>query len=108
MGLSLEAKRDVLEQFLPEYREAQDVQKRVLLEDFTRLTGYHRTYAIWLSNRHTPEQQTSARIRYRDYGAEVEEALVQVWNTANRLSSVSHQVSLLQSLYDSPWLVTSR
>ena len=82
VGLSLQAKRDVLEQFIPEYREAQGVQKRVLLDDFTRLTGYHRTSAIWLFNHHTLEQQTTARVRQPDYGVEVEEVLVQVWNVS--------------------------
>jgi len=87
VGVSLEAKRDVLEQFIPEYREALDAQKRVVLDDFTRLTGYHRTYAIWLFNHHSSEHQTPVHTHQRDYGAEVEEVLVQVWKAANRLCS---------------------
>ncbi len=87
VGLSLEAKREVLVQFIPQYQDAVGTQKRVLLDDFTRLTEYHRTYAIWLFNHQTPKQHPPARIRRRDYGAEVEEVLVQVWNAANRLCS---------------------
>ena len=79
MGLSFKAKRDVLEQLIPQYREAQGVQKRVVLDDFTRLTDYHRIYTIWLVNHHTPEHQTSACVHQRDDGAEVEEVLVQAW-----------------------------
>ena len=87
VGLSLEAKRDVLEQLLPRYREAPLAQKRVLLDDFVRLTSYHRTYAIWLFNHQTSEHQITACVRQRNYGVEVEEVLVQVWNAANRVCS---------------------
>ncbi len=87
VGLSLEAKRDVLEQFLPRYREAPLAQKHVLLDDFVRFTGYHRTYAIWLLNQPAAGHQTPVRPRQRHYGAEVEEVLVQVWNAVNRLCS---------------------
>ncbi len=48
VGLSLEAKREVLEQFLPVYRDVVGTQKRVVLDDVVRLTGYRRTYASWL------------------------------------------------------------
>ncbi len=87
VGLSLQAKREVLEQFLPQYRDAVGTQKRVVLDDVVRLTGYHRTYASWLLNQPTPEHQPDVLPRQRHYGAEVEEVLVQMWNAANRLCS---------------------
>jgi len=65
VGLSLQAKREVLEQFLPVYRDAVGTQKRVVLDDVVRLTGYHRTYASWLLNQSTPVHQPAVRPRQR-------------------------------------------
>ena len=87
VGLSLEAKREVLAQFIPVYRDAVGTQKRVVLDDVVRLTGYHRTYASCLLNQPTPVLQPAVRPRQRHYGVEVEEVLVQVWNVANRVAN---------------------
>ena len=48
VGASLHMRREVLRQMAPKYREASWAHKRVVLEDFARLTGYHRKYAMWL------------------------------------------------------------
>jgi hypothetical protein len=49
-GLSLQERREVVAQVLPEYREASTEQKRLLLEAFLQRTGYHRKYAVGLLN----------------------------------------------------------
>ncbi len=49
---------EVLRQMAPQYREALSVHKRVIVDAFVRLTGYHRTYAMWLLN-HADEGQRS-------------------------------------------------
>ena len=87
MGLSLQAKRELLQQFAPQYRRASAAEKKGLLNAFTRTTGYHRKYAMWLLNH--PEEGPSApvRPRPRQYGAEVQEALVQAWEHMNRIGA---------------------
>jgi hypothetical protein len=45
-GLSLQAKRELLQQFAPQYRRASPAEKKGLLNAFTRATGYHRKYAM--------------------------------------------------------------
>jgi hypothetical protein len=58
------------------------VQKKGLLDAFARTTGYHRTYAMWLLNHPEAGQPAPARPRARQYGAQVQEALVLVWDKA--------------------------
>ncbi len=51
-----------------------------------QITGYHRTYAMWLLNQTTEEGKPPVqKARPRNSGAEVQEALVQVWDKANRI-----------------------
>ncbi len=49
-SLSYQARRALLQQTVPQYREASPSQKRTLLDAFVAATGYHRTYARWLLN----------------------------------------------------------
>ena len=85
VGLSLEAKREVLKQFVHPYRDAVGTHKRMLLDDVVRLTGYHRTYASWLLNQPVPETPPAVRPRHHSYGHDVEEVLLLVWNASNRV-----------------------
>ena len=75
------------DRLVSQYREASSVHKQVVLEDFVRLTGYHRKYAMWLFNHAQEEHQTAKRSSRCVYGTEVEEALVQVWEQTNHLCS---------------------
>ncbi len=85
VGLSLEAKREVLKQFVHPYRDAVGTHKRMLLDDVVRLTGYHRTYASWLLNQLVPETPPPVQPRHHSYGYDVEEVLLLVWNSTNRV-----------------------
>jgi len=87
VGASLQVRREVLRHMAPQYREASSPQKQAVLADFVRLTGYHRTYARWLLNHAQEKRSTAKRPSRCEYGAEVEEALVQVWEQTNRLCS---------------------
>ena len=83
--LSYQARRALLQQTVPQYREASPSQKRMLLDAFVAATGYHRTYARWLLNHAEEVQQTLHRSRPRQYGPEVQHALFLVWHAANRI-----------------------
>lgn len=82
-SLSYQARRALLQQTIPQYREASLSQKRTLLDAFVAATGYHRTYARWLLN-HAEEVQLTLQ-RPRQYGPEVQHALFLAWNAANRI-----------------------
>jgi hypothetical protein len=83
--LSYQARRALLQQAVPQYREASPSQKRALLDAFVAATGYHRTYARWLLNHAEEVQQTLRRPRPPQYGPEVQHALFLVWHAANRI-----------------------
>jgi hypothetical protein len=84
-SLRYQARRTLLQQAVPQYREASPSQKRTLLDAFVAATGYHRAYARWLLNHAEEVQQTLQRPRPRQYGPEVQHALFLVWNAANRI-----------------------
>ncbi len=84
-SLSYQARRELLQQAVPQYREASPSQKRTLLDAFVATTGYHRTYAGWLLNHAEEVQQTLQRSRPRQYGPEVQHALFLAWHAANRI-----------------------
>jgi hypothetical protein len=80
-SLSYSARREILTQVAPRYREATDAQKTLLLDRIVELTSYERKYAIRLLN-HVPEG--AARIprpRQPIYGPAVQEALFLAWRT---------------------------
>ena len=85
-GLSLQTRRELLQQVIPQYREATTVKKKSkLLDAFTATTGYNRKYAMWLLNHAKEVQHTPQHIRQRHYGPEVQHALFLVWHAANRI-----------------------
>src|SRR5438270_12543237 len=84
-SLRYQARREVLQQIAPQYRQASAAQKRTLLDAFVAATGYHRTYARWLLNHAEEVPQTLRRPRPAQYGPEVQHALFLAWNAANRI-----------------------
>ena len=85
-GLSLQTRRELLQQVISQYREAKTVKKKSkLLDAFTATTGYNRKYAMWLLNHAKVRQFTPQHTRRRHYGPEVQHALFLVWHAANRI-----------------------
>jgi hypothetical protein len=84
-SLGYQARRVLLQQAVPQYRDASSSQKRTLLDAFVAATGYHRTYARWLLNHAEEVKQTLQRPRPRKYGPEVQHALFLAWHAANRI-----------------------
>src|SRR6266571_6357416 len=84
-SLSYQARRALLQQTVPQYREASPSQKKTLVDAFVAATGYHRTYARWLLNHADEVQQTLRRPRPPQYGPEVQHALFLAWHAANRI-----------------------
>jgi hypothetical protein len=85
-GLSLQTRREFLQQVIPQYRAATTVKKKSkLLDAFTATTGYNRKYAMHLLN-HTKEVQPAPQhTRRHHYGPDVQHALFLVWHAANRI-----------------------
>jgi len=84
--VSLQAKRELLQCLIPQYREASSSKKKSKpLDAFTATTEYNRKYAMWLLNHAKEVQPTPERPRPLHYGPEVQHTLFLVWNAANRI-----------------------
>jgi hypothetical protein len=83
--LSYQAKRELLLQIAPRYREASSRLKEVILDEFVAATGYARKYAIRLLNHPADQKLTIARPRPPHYGPEVQHALHLAWTAANHI-----------------------
>jgi hypothetical protein len=99
-GVSLQSRRVLLKQFALQYREASFAQKRVLLDAFAQVTGYHRRYGMWLLNHAEEVMQAPAYARRSHYGPEVQHALFLAWNAANRICA-KRLMPFLPTLIDS-------
>ena len=77
--MSYQAKRELLLQIAPRYREASSRLKEVILDEFVAATGYARNYAIRLLNHPAEQKLTITRPRPPHYGPEVQRALHLAW-----------------------------
>lgn len=83
--MSYRAKRELLLQIAPRYREASPTLKTVILDEFVAATGYARKYAIRLLKHPVEPKLTIQRPRQPHYGPEVQEALRLAWTSANQI-----------------------
>ena len=83
--MSYRAKRELLLQIAPRYREASSALKEVILDEFVAATGYARKYAIRLLNHPANLKLTITRPRPPHYGPEVQQALHLAWTAANHI-----------------------
>lgn len=77
------AKRELLVQVSPRYRDAIPREKRVILDEFVAATGYARKYAIRVLGDVGVGLIATPRLRKRRYGKDVEAALIIAWAAAN-------------------------
>ena len=78
-------RRELIEAVAARYRAASRDQKKEILDEFVKVTGFHRKHAIRVlkkaPRRETPEPRQRARI----YDEAVREALTIVWEAADRI-----------------------
>ncbi|MEP7274416.1 MAG: transposase family protein [Acidobacteriota bacterium] len=88
--MSLRSRHELLCSVGPRYRVARRKDKELILDEFIAVTGYHRKYAISLLRETTeplPAADKKPPRRRRDYTDAVREALIVIWQAANRLCS---------------------
>ena len=71
----------------PRYHNASKEEKGKILDEFIKVTGFHRKAAIRLLNRVSHATVKRRRGKSRKYGSEVAEALKAVWEASDRLCS---------------------
>ena len=102
--MARQSKREYLRSIYQRYRHAQRAQKTVILEEFCKICGYNRKYAIWLLNRLLPTAAAPRRVTARPatYSKAVIGILAQVWKACGYLCSQRLKAALPQWLHDLP------
>ena len=86
--MSFQARRELLAQVAPRYREAGRNKRSLILDEFVASTGYARKYAIRLLSRPVVSSGWKIRrTRERRYGEALQEALQTAWAAANYIGS---------------------
>jgi len=88
--MSLKARGELLAATARRYQQACKPEKTTILDEFTAATNYHRKYAMTLLRNHDPKNKQplpQKRTRPRKYTAEVQEALVLIWEATSRICS---------------------
>jgi len=97
------SKREYLRSTYKRYRQAQRAEKKMMLEEFCKVCGYNRKYAIWLLNRPLPE--TTVRKRSVPHSPTYSQAMVRVlakvWEASGYLCSQRLKAALVHWL---PWI----
>ncbi len=86
--MSLQARRELLNNLRSRYRRADKKQKKTILDEFIQAAQYGRKHAIALLNK--DEHQTDRAKgtgRKRKYDEPVRQVLIQIWRAANEICS---------------------
>ena len=83
--MSFRAKRELVVQVAPRYREGSRAEKSVILDEFVAATGYARKYAIRVLTGPIRPPTPIRRPRAPRYDGAVRDALVIAWDATNRL-----------------------
>ena len=100
--MAQQSKREYLESIYVRYRQSSRAEKQKILDEFMRVCGYHRKYAIGLLNRPlvaaVPRRRSRRAPRYSEAVIDV---LAQLWAASGYLCTERLKAALPQWL---PWL----
>ena len=85
--MGLESRQELLNSARTRYSTASRPEKATILNEFTAATALHRKYAIELLRKVAPAQRKKRASTPRKYNKKAQEALVCLWNAANRICS---------------------
>ena len=82
--IKLSTRRELTTAIRQRYQSADRAGKKMILDEFTKVTGYHRKHAIRvLTTQATSEPKT--RVVRRVYYEAVKEALIVLWEASDRI-----------------------
>ena len=90
--IGMATRRELLAAVSVRYRDGARAERSRILDEFAAVTGYHRKHAIRLLSGLGKRQEADgfvlpARACARTYGVEVRDALIQLWEVADRVCS---------------------
>lgn len=85
--MSIDSRRETAGLVGPRYRMSTLSEKTQILDEFIATTGYSRKYAIRILQAQQVKPARTRQHRKPKYGREVREALIEVWEAANRICS---------------------
>lgn len=86
--MSLQARRELLNNLRTRYRGAGKKEKKRILDEFTKVTQYGRKHAIYLLNQDESQTRSPRGVgRQRKYDDRVKQALLRLWHIANEICS---------------------
>jgi hypothetical protein len=102
-GMARQSKREYLRLIHERYRRGQRAEKTAMLEEFCKVCGYNRKYAIWLLNRPLSQPGAHRRrtARRSTYSKEAITRLAKVWEASGYLCSQRLKAAMPQWL---PWV----
>ncbi|WHZ25699.1 MAG: hypothetical protein OJF51_005040 [Nitrospira sp.] len=86
-GMARRSKHEYLQIMWQRYQHADRAERSALLDEVTRMCGYHRKYAIGVLNQRHPRRPCPRRVAHRrpTYSAEVISVLAWIWEQAGYL-----------------------
>ncbi len=101
--MARQSKREYLRSIYQRYQHARRTERSAILEEFCKVCGYNRKYAIWLLNRPVPKAATARRRTARSptYSQAMVEMLARVWEASGYLCSQRLKAALAHWL---PWI----
>jgi hypothetical protein len=78
-------RRELIDAVAARYRAAGRNQKKEILDEFVRVTGFHRKHAIRVLKKAPGQEAPEPRQRARIYNEAIREALTIVWEAADRI-----------------------
>lgn len=101
--MARQSKREYLKSIYHRYRHAGRSEKSGILEEFCKICGYNRKYAIWLLNGPLPKAAAGKRtiVRSPTYSAAMVRILAKVWESSGYLCSQRLKGALVPWL---PWI----
>src|ERR1700677_46965 len=85
--ISKKTRLEVLRTLRERYRNASKIEKSKILDEFVHLARCHRKYAISLLTGSDPVARTAPKIGRRIYSEAVRQALIVLWEAADRICS---------------------
>ena len=98
-------RRELVEAIQKRYQHARLAKKTAILDEFIVVTGYHRKHAVRLLGSNGERRDKKLRSKERIYGDAVQEALILLWEAADRICG--KRLKALARCCSDPWRNTA-